>query len=196
MPTIFPILKPHDWPHRHLVAHRLIGDNIPSAPVVAFGFDAGQQYQFVPASKAGDPESLFAEALGNLATLNYDWELGESNGLPFATSSGKEFSAERVLDSKAMQECQRLLKAERILVAAPRRTCLMATRDGLTDEAMALFVQLVFYTYNDDSYGHAPISPAIFVLQDGVIQSVLIPSQDTAKLSSNRKTKPWWKFWR
>ncbi|MFO0976844.1 MAG: hypothetical protein U0996_10625 [Planctomycetaceae bacterium] len=196
MPAIFPILKPHDWPHRHLVAHRLIGDNIPGAPVVAFGFDAGQQYQFVPASKAGDLESLFVEALGNLATLNYGWELGESNGLPFAASSGKEFSAERVLDSKAMQECQRLLKAKRILVAAPRRTCLMATREGLPDDVMALFVQLVFHTYNDDSYGHAPISPAIFVLEDGVIQSVLIPTEKPDTSSPALKPKPWWKFWR
>lgn len=196
MPTIFPLLKPHDWPHRNLVAHRLIADGLSDAPIVAFGFDAGNQYQFVPTSKVTDPESLFAEAMANLSTLKYDWELGESNGLPFATSSGKEFSAERVLDPNAMKECHRLLKAERILVAAPRRTCLMATREGLPDDIVAMFVRLVFYTYNDDSYGHAPISPAIFVLQDGVIQSVLIPSVNPATPSSALKPKPWWKFWR
>ena len=32
--------------------------------------------------------------------------------------------------------------------------------------------RLVFDTYDDASYGHAPISPALFVLEDGVITSV------------------------
>jgi uncharacterized protein YtpQ (UPF0354 family) len=194
MPTIYPLLKPHDWPHAQHVAHRRLSDKAPRVPIVAFGFDAGNQYQFVPARDVNDIEALYSEALANLAVLNYPWELGDSHGLRFATSSGKEFSAERLLDKQAMLQCQRLLESDRIVVSAPRRTCLFATRYGLLDEAMSLFVQLVMHTYNDDSYGHAPISPAMFVVQDGVIQSVIFATE-APEPAPSPPSKRWWRFW-
>lgn len=119
-------------------------------------------------------------------------------GVPLATSSGKEFSAERVLDRAAMLEAHQLLGADRIIVAAPRRTCLMATRDG---PAMTTFIKLVMYTYHDDSYGHAPISPAMFVLERGEIKGILFATNkpEAEPLDTPRKertmAKPWWKFW-
>ncbi len=193
MPTIYPLLKPHDWPHKGIVAHRLITDKVPGVPIVAFGFDAGGNYQFVPREEGLDLDHLNAEAMANLAALRYPWEVGDSHGLNFAASSGNEFSAERVLDPAAMLECHELLKAERIVVSAPRRTCLCAAPDGLPAEEMDLFVRLVLHTYNDDSYGHAPISPAMFVLERGVMKHVLFP---TAPAPAAAKAKNWWKFWK
>src|SRR5687767_11376844 len=98
MPTIYPLLKPHDWPHRELVAHRLLSDKVEGLPIIVFGFDAGDNYQFVPREDCDDVEALYREALANLSELDYPWELGESHGLRFAASSGNEFSAERLLD--------------------------------------------------------------------------------------------------
>jgi uncharacterized protein YtpQ (UPF0354 family) len=195
MPTIYPLLKPHDWPHKGLVAHRVLSDEVEGVPIVAFGFDAGENYQFVPAAQCDDVEELYREALANLAALDYPWELGDSDGLPFAASSGREFSAERLLDRGAMLECHRLLEADRIVVAAPRRTCLFATRDGLGDKERSLFVRLVMYTYQDDSYGHAPISPALFVLEWGVIRGVMFAVDEPEPPGGERASKPWWKFW-
>jgi uncharacterized protein YtpQ (UPF0354 family) len=196
MPTIYPLLKPHDWPHQQMVAHKRLSDTAPEVPIVAFGFDTGDNYQFVPANSVDDIEALYREALGNLAALDCRWELGGSGGLRFATSSGNEFSAERLLDKQAMVECQRLLEAERIIVAAPRRTCLFATRDGLPDEQLNIFVQMVLHTYHDDSYGHAAISPAMFVIEAGVIKSVMIPTEEPAAPPPPAPSeKPWWKLW-
>lgn len=200
MPTIYPLLKPHDWPHQAMVAHRRLSERVPRAPIVAFGFDTGDNYQFVPANKVDDVDALNAEALANLAALDYPWELGDPHPFPFAASSGKEFSAERLLDKRAMIECQRLLGSDRIIVSAPRRTCLIATRDGLPDDQMNLFVRLVLYTYHDDSYGHAPISPALFVLEDGAIKSVMFATEEPEPTpaptpSSTPPPKPWWKVW-
>jgi hypothetical protein len=190
MPTIYPLLKPYGWPHAQHVAHVKLSEDVAGVPIVAFGFDAGENYQFVSAKKVDNLDALYAEALANLAALDYPWELGESDGLAFAASSGKEFSAERLLDKGAMSECQRLLKADQIVASAPRRTCLFATRGGLPAKEMSLFVRLVLHTYQDDSYGHAPISPALFHLKDGVIQGVMFPPEPTASAA-----KPWWKFW-
>src|SRR3954468_21746645 len=97
MPTIYPLLKPHDWPHKELCAHRLLSDKVERAPLIAFGFDTGDNYQYVSKAQCEDIDELYKEAMANLAALNYPWELGDSHGLRFAASSGKEFSAERVL---------------------------------------------------------------------------------------------------
>jgi hypothetical protein len=170
MPTIYPILKPGDWPHKELIAHFTFVRDA-RVPVVAFGFDAGDTYQFVTTDQCADVSKLFVEALVNLSELEYEWELGDSYGLRFAASSGHEFSAELILDPDAMRECQRMLGASRIVAASPRRTCLFATSDGQSDEVMSLFHELVTRTYEDDSYGHAPISPTLFVIEDGQLKS-------------------------
>jgi hypothetical protein len=172
MAEVYPLLKPHDWPHRDLVAHRLLTDKVPGVPIVAFGYNEDNNYRFVPREKCPDVEAMYAEALANLAKLQYPWELSDTQGLRYAASSGNDFSAEKVLDPAAMRKCHDLLEAEKILVATPRRTCLFATRYGLPDEEMDLFVRITMYTYNDDSYGHAPISPALFVVEAGAIRSV------------------------
>jgi uncharacterized protein YtpQ (UPF0354 family) len=172
MKDVYPLLKPHDWPHKELVAHRLLTDKVPGVPIVAFGYNEDNNYRFVPRDECADTELMYSEALANLAKLDYPWELGDARGLRFAASSGHDFSAEKLLDEAAMQKCHDLLESEKIYVTAPRRTCLFATRYGLPDEEMDLFVRLMLHTYNDDSYGHAPISPALFVLEAGAITSV------------------------
>jgi hypothetical protein len=53
---------------------------------------------------------------------------------------------------------------------------------------MSLFVRLAMHTYGDDSFGHAPISPVLFVLEQGVIKDAMFPPVDTP-------TKRWWKLW-
>src|SRR4051794_2128337 len=114
MSDVYPILKPHDWQHKGLVAHRLITDKVPGVPLVAFGFNEDGQYRFVNADKCPDVEAMYADALANLAKLDYPWELGEPGGLRCATSSGNDFSAEKVLDPVAMRKAHDLLEADRI----------------------------------------------------------------------------------
>jgi hypothetical protein len=172
MPDVYPILKPHDWPHKKLVAHKLITEKVPRVPLVAFGYNENGQYRFVNADKCPDVEKMYEEALANLAKLDYPWELGDAQGLRFAASSGNDFSAEKVLDPAAMRKAHELLESDRILVTTPRRTCLMAVRDGMPEDEMQLFLRLMIYTYNDDSYGHAPIAPVFFTLEAGAIKSV------------------------
>lgn len=177
MRDVYPLLKPHDWPHKKHVAHRLITEKVPGVPIVAFGYNEDNNYQFVPKDECPDVEAMYAEALANLAELDYPWELGDAEGLRFAASSGNDFSAEKVLDRAAMRKAHDLLEADTIFAAVPRRTCLLATRYELPDDEMDLFLRLMLYTYDDASYGHAPISPALFILEDGAIKSVAFVRQ-------------------
>ncbi len=174
-PPIYPILKPHDWPHRSLVAHRPLAAQVEGAPLIAFGFDAGANYQFVPAEECEDVERLYAESLARLALLENPWEVGKSGGLPFAAGSGREFSAEKLLDREAMRACHKLFDSEHLLAAAPRRTCLFASPADLNPHLLQMFDALTLHTYRDDSYGHAPISPAVYLVEDGEIIALRFP---------------------
>lgn len=191
----------------HFVIKDYVNERGIGIPIVAFGYDNGETYQFVPAKDVNDISSLFGEALLNLGDLDYPWELGDSHGLRFATSSGKEFCAERLLDPDAMLKCHQLLESDRITVAAPRRTCLFAAAYDLPEEQEITFNKLVIHTYNDDSYGHAPIAPVLFYLEKGRIDGFGFidlpdnpaPPRETnnsePQLSSEQQKKPWWKLW-
>ena len=103
--TIYPLLKPRHWEHRDLVAHVTLHD---SAPIIAFGFDAGGNYQFVTTDNSDDVDALYPQAFENLSMIDDPWEVGESGGLRFVTTSGHDFSSEQALDPKAMLMCHGL----------------------------------------------------------------------------------------
>ena len=56
-----------------LIAGQLVTD--------AFGYDEDGQYRFVIRDDCHDVEQTYAEALANLAKLDYPWELGDVHGL-------------------------------------------------------------------------------------------------------------------
>lgn len=178
MPTVYPMLKPFDWPNKALVEHIPLFEDIAQSPLIAFSFDAGSNYQFINKGQVNDVKALFGDALKNLAALDYPWEVNEIDGQVYATSSGKEFSAERVLDRNAMRECQRLLGSKKIVVAAPRRTCLFATAYDPSQEKVQKFLRLVNHTYRDDSYGHAPITPAFYVAEGGKLIAISFAAEN------------------
>ena len=74
-----------------------------------------------------------------------------------------------------MQRAGELLSCGNALAAAPRRTCLFATKQDLDEpdekrnRRYDMFNQMILHTFEDDSYGHAPISKAIYLLDDGEV---------------------------
>jgi hypothetical protein len=44
------------------------------------------------------------------------------------------------------------------VIKNPGRTCLFAAAYDLPNEQEIMFYKLIMHTYNDDSYGHAPIA--------------------------------------
>ncbi|MFR9754087.1 TY-Chap domain-containing protein [Nocardia sp. 004] len=164
----YPLLKPADWAHRGLVRHRITGPG--AAPIAVLAADRDGQYTIdTEYPETIEFQALWASAIANLEALNYDWEIAEVATIPFANCSGRDFSAEKILDPNAMRVVHHFLKAPRLWVSVPRRTCLMAVPTTLNPTQTMAFGFLVQRTFEDDSYGHAPITRGVYVVEDGHI---------------------------
>ncbi|MGW4247161.1 hypothetical protein [Nocardia sp. NPDC004722] len=161
----YPLLKPADWEHRHRITHWATTSG--TVPIIVLAVDTDSGYQVEGFGDDVDSSALLSEAMSNLAALEYDWEFSELHSLPIATSSGEDFSAEKVLDPQHMLRAHHALRTDKLLVAVPRRTCLMAVPYNLEPQQLMLFQHLVRTTYNDDSYGHAPITSGVYIVENG-----------------------------
>lgn len=166
MNDVYPLLKPAEWEHRELVVHDRFGFG-EDALVVAYARNGESNFEIITDAEAADFEELRRAAFANLARESYPWEVAEAGGLPFATASGHDFAAEKLLDPAAIAQAHRQLGTDAIQVAVPRRTCLMAFPQDLTDDQVQTMIKLVMYTYLDDSYGNAPITPSLFLFDGG-----------------------------
>ncbi len=179
MKRIYPILKPPDWRHIDKAACCLLSDEYEYPPLIAFAYDAPEQFEFLPVAADIDFDKLFEDALENLSQHNYQWEVFEHDGLEFAASSGHTFSAEKILDEMHMQGACELLSSKLLIAAAPRRTCLFATKHDVNEihedrhRRYEMFNHMIRSTFTDDSFGHAPISQAIYMIDDGEIYEVV-----------------------
>lgn len=158
MSKVYPLLKPADWELRTQVPHWLPVQGVPGAPIVVAAEDMPTGFNIVTQQTA-DPDGLWHTAIANLAALQYNWEVTEQMGLTLATCSGQDFAAEKVLDPAAMQTVQQLLGTSQLLVAVPRRTVIYAVPQNLSPQQQQVFSRIVQFTYNDSSYGNAPVSP-------------------------------------
>ncbi|WP_216918244.1 TY-Chap domain-containing protein [Nocardia noduli] len=164
----FPLLKPADWPHRGLVRYQETGSA--AAPIAVVAEDREGEFAVaVEHPDSVDFRAQWGSAIANLEALHYDWEIGEVATIPIANCSGHDFSAEKILDPNALRVAHRFLKAPRLGVSVPRRTCLMAAPTTLNQAQAVAFAVLIQRTYADDSYGHAPITSGVYVVEDGHI---------------------------
>jgi uncharacterized protein YtpQ (UPF0354 family) len=173
---IFPLLKSHDWEAQHLCIFQNFNDlDKPPVPLIAFCQDTEDGYTMITrqaAEKNGwTADSLRAQAQENIDAYQAQWEdFGES----MLTASGSDFSSEKMLSKPFLLDAQQQLGAERILVAAPRRTVLYAANDDMDEDAMEMFKMIIAKTLSDDSYGHQRISPLIFRFENAEVVGALI----------------------
>lgn len=165
--AFYPILKAYDWPAKDLSAFEpFAGSDKPPVPLVAYGYDTGDHYVFV--TKADLEKRPLAdikrEAFENLEKLPAEWEAINEDVL---TASGKDFSAEMILSKKFLIAAQKKLGAKQILVGVPRRRVIYAADDGAPKPALDQFYLVFRKTYDDDSYGNAPITNLLFRFKDG-----------------------------
>ncbi|MFN3149760.1 hypothetical protein [Bremerella sp.] len=179
MKPVYPLLQAYEWEHADKVACILLDEEFEYSPLIAFGFDADTRFEYLPEDEKLDYDEIFDTSLDNLAKHQYEWETFEHDGIQFAASSGNTFSSEKVLDEAHMQKACELLGSELLMVAAPRRTCLFATKhdpnepDDVRDLRYEMFNKMIKSTFEDDSYGHAPISQAIYLIDGGEIYEVV-----------------------
>ncbi|MCI5058933.1 MAG: hypothetical protein MRY83_22660 [Flavobacteriales bacterium] len=176
---IYPILKPGDWVgiKAGALKQTLFGSQEDPHLVLGFGYDTPTNFVFLmPRDIEGkDPNAVLNEAYDNLEAFESEFEVppADSNTAGILTASGKDFCSEKILCKSHMDKAHSILGADELLVSIPRRTCMMVIARNADDDTMNKFAYLHNYTWEDDSYGNAPIMNALFVVKDGQIDGLI-----------------------
>ncbi len=120
-----------------------------------------------------NPADILSEAYENLENAVSEFEISEESDGLMIFSSGKSYSSEKILCKNHMLKAHELLGSNEIYVSIPRRTCLSAIAGNAGEETYRTFICLHEFTWQDDSYGNAPIINALFVVTEGEITGII-----------------------
>ncbi|EGV43217.1 hypothetical protein BZARG_1073 [Bizionia argentinensis JUB59] len=170
---IYPILKPGNWVglKAGALSSNLIGSDIDAKVVIGYGMDTPDNFVFLTNShlETMDGPQILKVAYENLENFETEFEFSVALQNKVLTSSGYDFSSERILSKTHMMKAHTMLKADELLVSIPRRSCMMVIPKDIESELLNLFIQLHNDAWYDDSYGNAPIANILFVVKDGRI---------------------------
>ncbi|MBU2996771.1 hypothetical protein KO500_10010 [Cellulophaga baltica] len=170
---IYPILKPGNWGglRAGAVSSTLIGDNENPQVVVGYGYDTPENFVFLTNQdlKTMDGNQIIADSFKNLEEFVTDFEYSEAFENKLLTSSGRDFSSERILSVNHMLKAHKMLESEELLVTIPRRTCMMVISRDAENKLLNAFVNFHQQAWEDDSYGNAPIANMLYVVKEGNI---------------------------
>ncbi|MGR7813712.1 DUF1444 family protein [Lacinutrix undariae] len=170
---IYPILKPGDWVG--LKAGALSATLIPAENgaevVIAYGMDTPENFVFLTKKhlETMDPKQITQEAFQNLENCDTGIEFVASLDNKAVGANGNDFSSETILSRTHMLKAHAMLDAEELLVSIPRRTCMTIISRDVDEETMNKFAYLHNYTWEDDSFGNAPITNSLFIVKEGNI---------------------------
>lgn len=170
---IYPILKPGDWVgiKAGAIKQTLVGDEQNPLVVISFGYDTPENFVFLTHQhlEKMDANQVLKEAYQNLEDYKTEFEYSKALENKVLTSSGLDFSSERILSKNHMLKAHEMLDTDEILVTIPRRRCMMVVAKNSENELLNTFVGLHQNAWQDDSYGNAPIANMLFVLKEGNI---------------------------
>jgi hypothetical protein len=170
---IYPILKPGDWVgiQAGAIKQTIVGDEQNPQVVVGFGYDTPENFVFLTQQhlEKMDGNQILKEAYENLENFNTEFEYSKALNNKVLTSSGLDFSSERILSRNHMLKAHKMLDSDELLVTIPRRRCMMVVSKKSEKELLNTFVGLHQNAWEDDSYGNAPIANILFVIKDGNI---------------------------
>ncbi|WP_159023656.1 hypothetical protein [Formosa sp. L2A11] len=172
---IYPILKPANWVglKAGALSTSLIGteEDGDLEVVIGYGMNTPDNFVFLTHNhlKTMDGQQITKEAFENLENYDTEFEYSRTLDNKVLTSSGYDFSSERILSKSHMQKAHAMLEADELLVSIPRRTCMMVVSKAADNELLNTFIHLHKNAWNDDSYKNAPIANILFVVKDGEI---------------------------
>ncbi|WP_458627037.1 DUF1444 family protein [Winogradskyella sp. PC D3.3] len=170
---IYPILKPGDWVG--LKAGALSSTLIPSENgaevVIGYGMDTPDNFVFLTQQhlKTMDAKQITKEAFENLENYECEFDFVKSLNNKAVATNGNDFSSETILSRTHMLKAHAMLEAEELLVSIPRRTCMTIISRQADEDTINKFAYLHNYTWNDDSFGNAPITNSFFIVKEGNI---------------------------
>ncbi|PKG53479.1 hypothetical protein [Olleya sp. 1-3] len=170
---IYPILKPGDWAgiKAGAIKQTLVGNEQNPKVVIGFGYDTPENFVFLTNQhlEKMDSNQILKEAYQNLEDYKTEFEYSKTLENKALTSSGLDFSSERILSKNHMLKAHKMLNSEEILVTIPRRRCMMVVAKNSEKKLLNTFIGLHQNAWQDDSFGNAPIANMLFVMKDGNI---------------------------
>jgi len=170
---IYPILKPGNWVG--LKAGALSSILIPSEDgaevVIGYGMDTPDNFVFLTKQhlETMDAKQITQEAFTNLANCDTGLEFVGALDNKAVGTNGNDFSSETILSRTHMLKAHAMLDAEELLVSIPRRTCMTIISRQADEDTINKFAYLHNHTWEDDSFGNAPITNSFFIVKDGNI---------------------------
>ncbi len=170
---IYPILKPGNWVglKAGALSNTLIPAENGAEVVIAYGMDTPDNFVFLTQKhlETMDGKQITSEAFENLGNYEAELEFVGSLDNKAVATNGKDFSSEIILSKAHMLKAHAMLDAEELLVSIPRRTCMTIISRDVDEETMNKFAYLHNFTWNDDSFGNAPITNSLFIVKEGTI---------------------------
>nr|WP_321221614.1 hypothetical protein [uncultured Psychroserpens sp.] len=170
---IFPILKPGNWIgiKQGALVQTFLGTTESPKVVIAYGYDTPDNFIFLTQMdlEKKSSDDIIKEAYSNLENYNTEFIPSKELNNQVLTSSGQDFSSERILSSKHMQKAHELLNAEELIVSIPRRRCMMVMPKIPNKELLQTFINLHKNAWADDSFGNPQITDSFFFIKGGKI---------------------------
>lgn len=170
---IYPILKPGDWVGLKAGAlnSNLIRSEAGPKVVIAYGINTPDNFVFLTQKhlETMDQKQITNEAFRNLGNYETEFTYSEVLQNKVLTSSGNDFSSERILSEAHMLKAHTMLEADELFVSVPRRSCMMVISRNAEEELLEAFLGLHKDAWEDDSYGNAPIANILFTMKAGRI---------------------------
>ncbi|HMZ94800.1 MAG TPA: DUF1444 family protein [Bacteroidia bacterium] len=172
---IYPILKPGDWVgiKYGAIKQTLLGTDDSPELVIGYGYDGPNDFIFITHDMLQDKtvELVYQEATKNLA--EYDTPIKEVVAGKVVICDGADFCSEKILNTAFMLDLHKRLDAKELLVSIPRRRNMMVTSRQAEPAILNQFMNVHLSTWDDDSYGNAPIINLLFVVVNGEINGVI-----------------------
>lgn len=181
-PKIYPILKPGDWVgiQAGALKQTIFGTQENPELVIAYGYDTPENFVFLmPRDLEGkDPSEILRSANENLENFEQGFDMTDDEHGKVLYASGQDYSSEKVLSKSHMMKAHELLGAKELLVSIPRRTCMYIIARDADQAHLDTFIKVHKHTWQDDSYGNAPIIDAFLTVIDGEIDGMIPLSQE------------------
>ncbi|MDN3619619.1 DUF1444 family protein [Polaribacter undariae] len=170
---IYPILKPGNWVGLKAGAlnSNLIKSEAGPKVVIAYGIDTPDNFVFLTQKHLEnmDLKQITNEAFRNLGNYETEFTYSEAFQNKLLTSSGHDFSSERILSNLHMLKAHAMLDAEDLLVSVPRRSCMMVISRDSDEELLGAFLDMHKNAWEDGSYRNAPVANILFTMKEGHI---------------------------
>ncbi len=196
---ILPALKPDDWLGReHAICRPLVPEqNLPGGPWIGFGYNYSTAFEFItqeslPAGNTINQVRLIEQAaVRNLQSRPVHWKIEEvRTGLfrrmRLLVCGEDALASERILDKKFLLQAQIEMKTSQLAVGIPYRGLLIATDAHQNAKVQARFSAMVSTQYHRAQ--SIPISPRVFLVQDGEIIGILTGQEAAGKGLTGQKS--------